>query len=116
MAPDTPRVITLDRIYEIVVEVKALVTSVDSRVRVLDSTVSRLDSTVARLDGTVNRLDREMAVINDWRKSQVNHTLQDMDKDVGDLKVQVAKIVAGGGSVGVGFGAVVAILKLTGVL
>ena len=112
MPPDTPRVITLDRIYEIVVEVRALVTSVDTRVRILDSTVSGLKDTVSRLDGTVHRLDREMAVITDWRKSQANHAI----KDVGDLKVQIAKIAAGGGSVGVGFGIVLAILKATGVM
>ena len=112
MSPDTPRVITLDRIYEIVVEVRALVTSVDTRVRILDSTVSGLKDTVSQLDGTVHRLDREMAVINDWRKSQVNHAIQ----DVGDLKVQLAKIAAGGGSAGIGLGIALAILKATGVM
>ena len=104
--------ISLERVYEGIIEVKALVTSADTRLRMLDATVSRLETMVSRLDGTVHRLDREMAVLNDWRNTQVNHAIQ----DVGDLKVQLAKMAAGGGGFGLVVAAIIAILKATGVL
>jgi len=113
MAPDTPPVtVTLARVYEGIVEVKALVNSMDSRLRILDSTVSRLESTVCKLDTTVRGLDKEVAVIKDWRASQVNHAI----REVSDLKVQLAKIAAGGGGFALITAALVAILKAAGVL
>ena len=109
----TPPVnITLDRVYEGVIEIKAIVAGMDTRLRMLDATVSRLESTVARLDGTVRRLDTEMAVIKDWRATQVNHVMD----DVVDLRVQLAKVAAGGAGFGLVTAALVAILKAVGVL
>jgi len=104
--------INLERVFEGIIEIKTLVSSMDSRLRMLDATVSRLESTVSRLDGTVHRLDTEMAVIKDWRATQVSHVME----DVGDLKVQLAKMAAGGAGFGAIVGIICAILKATGVL
>lgn len=113
MAPDTPPVtVTLARVYEGIVEVKALVASMDSRLRILDATVSRLEATVGKLDVTVRGLDKEVAIIKDWRASTVNNAI----REIPDIKMELARMGAFGGGIGLVLAITAAILKVTGVL
>ena len=113
MAPDTPPVtVTLARVYEGIVEVKALVASMDSRLRILDATVGRLESTVSKLDSTVRGLDKEVAIIKDWRASQADHAIH----EIPDIKMEMARMGAFGGVFGLVLAIGAAVLKVMGVL
>ena len=84
--------ITLEQIYRAIVEVKVVTDSVDSRLRILN--------------GTVRQHAEDLAVLKDWRATQANRAIT----QVGDLKVELAKIGAFGG----GFGLIAAITAAIG--
>ena len=89
--------ITLEQIYRAIVEVKVVTDSVDTRLRVLN--------------GTVRQHCEDLAVLKDWRASQANKAIS----QVGDLKVELAKVGAFGGSFGIIIAIAVAIFKAAGI-
>jgi len=80
-------IITLDHIYRAIVEVKITTDSMDARLRALN--------------GTVRQHEMDLAILKDWRSTQANGII----RQVGDLRVELARagVMAGG------FGAVAAI-------
>ena len=94
VAPDT---ITLEMIYRAVLESKIITDSIDTRLKILN--------------GTVRQHDTEIAVLKDWRHSQANKAIG----QVGELRVEIAKMGAFGGGFGLVAGAVIVVLKVLGV-
>ena len=96
MASENP--ITLEMIYRAIVENKGTIESVDERLRVLN--------------GSVRQNCTDIAVLKDWRSSHANKVLG----QVGDLRVEIAKMGAFGGGFGLVAGLVIALLKGFGVV
>ena len=97
MAVDIGMSVTLEQVYRAVIESKVVIDSVDARLKILN--------------GTVRTHDVDIAVLKDWRTTQANKTIA----DVGDLKVEVAKIAAFGGGFGLIAGGIALLLKVIGV-
>ena len=89
--------ITNEHIYKALLEIKLVTDSVDMRLKILN--------------GTVRQNCTDIAVLKDWRATQANAAIY----QVGDLKVELAKIGAFGGSLGLVAGIIAAILKAVGV-
>ena len=89
--------ISLEQIYRAILEVKVVTDSVDSRLRILN--------------GTVRQHCEDIAVLKDWRASQANQAIH----EVGDLKVELAKVGAFGGGLGLVIAITAGVLKALGV-
>ena len=73
--------------------------------------VQKLASRFDALNGTVHQTREEIAVLKDWRESQVAPAVE----SVADLRVEVAKAAGIGGSIGAVLGIVLLIGKAIGV-
>lgn len=81
----------------------------------VDKKVDLIEARLKELNGSVQRNQMDIAVLKDWRITAAPG-IQSITASVVDLKVQVAKMMALGGSFGVVTGIVVAILKAAGVM
>lgn len=81
----------------------------------MQSDLAEIKCEVKDIKRTVQDHDRDLAVLKDWRTQAAPH-IEANTGSVVDLKVQVAKMAALGGSFGAVFGIVVAVLKALGVM
>jgi len=73
--------------------------------------LGKVESKVDKINGTVRANEREIAILRDWRASQVNTTLG----KVQDMRVELAKMGTLGGTVGTAIGMILLIGKAVGV-
>ena len=73
--------------------------------------LEKIEGKVDKINGTVRANEREIAILRDWRASQVNATLG----KVQDMRVELAKMGTLGGTVGTAIGMILLIGKAVGV-
>lgn len=73
--------------------------------------VCEIKEQLKKLNGTVHDHERDIAVLKDWRASQVNTTLG----KVNDMRVEIARMGALGTTVGAALGIMLLIGKAVGV-
>ena len=98
MLPAGTEPATLELIYRVVLDTKVSADSALAQLKVLN--------------GTVRQHDKSIAVLEDWRKSQAGPAI----RQVGDLRVELARLAAQGAGFGVVVAGLVALLKGLGVL
>jgi hypothetical protein len=89
--------ITLEQVYRAVLDVKTATLSIDERLKVLN--------------GTVRQHCEDIAVLKDWRASQANEAIH----QVGDLRVELARVAVMAGGFGAAATIIAAVLKAFGV-
>lgn len=74
--------------------------------------VCEIKAELKKLNGTVRQTEKEVAVLNDWRASQVNTALG----QVSNLRVEMARMGAMGTMIGVVIGGIMLVGRALGVL
>ena len=84
--------------------------------------IGKIERHLVQLNGSVSKHESRLCVIEDWRlaieKWRVEHAREEKetDKQVTDLRIEIAKMAALGGSFGAVISIVIAALKVAGVM